>query len=128
MYEAEVWNIKNLKLQQGLITEIDFLWSNYRNSRLKSVRNNVIKDTVNITHQSTERTEQKYLMWFCYIKHKGKENNHEVLNSNGIKKKTNIKECMCYNRNRWKLGSEKLRLQKLCRHSLLSTSDNYSFY
>jgi hypothetical protein len=70
MYGAEVWQIPTREVNKILSTEMDVLRRSARKSRLERIRNENIKEIMEVQGKPDiiDSTEKKILQWYGHVK------------------------------------------------------------
>ena len=128
-YGSEVWDVSQKNKKKLLSTEMDFLRRSCRVSRFEHIRNNVIRERMDLEKSIIESIDKKQLTWFGHVK-RMEENRwpKKILEWDPPERRKrgrprrswrdNVQEAMdarqlnedtCFDRKIWKLGAEKRR-------------------
>jgi hypothetical protein len=67
MYEAEVWVVNRENRKKLLATEMDYL-RRRRSRRLDRIRNETVREIMEMEVDNTDEVQKRRLMWFGYTK------------------------------------------------------------
>lgn len=128
-YGAETWDMTKKNRNKLMTTEMDYLRRSCRTSRIERVRNDTIRENMNMDTNIIEVVEKKQLKWFGHTKRmkntrwprrilewipaerrkRGRPRRSWRDDIDEAMKTRQLEEDMCYDRREWRLGTEKRR-------------------